>query len=69
MVRHYKRKTDRGPDPNNLKAALELVKQGHSIRSAAKSSNVNFITLSRAVKKNEGAPSGYSKHAKVDLGP
>ena len=36
MVRHYKRKTERGPDPNNLKAALELVKQGKAIQKLVK---------------------------------
>ena len=59
-VKHYKRNTERGPDPNNLKAALELVKQGQSIQKAANSCYVNFVTISREIRKKDSDPSGYS---------
>ena len=64
-VKHYKRKTERGPDPNNLKAALELVKRWQSTQKAANSCYVNFVTLSRAIRKKDSDPSGYSSHTMV----
>ena len=67
MVRHYKRKRERAPGPNDLKAGLEMVKQGQSIRKAANSCNVNFVTLSRAIKKEDSDPSGYSINTKVTI--
>ncbi|KAK4880912.1 hypothetical protein RN001_004231 [Aquatica leii] len=58
MVRNRVRKSNKGSFlENDMRAALDLVNQGRSIRQAAKLKNVNFVTLSRYVKKrtvNEG---------------
>jgi hypothetical protein len=39
--------------------ALQMVNEGHTIRSAAKVAGVNFVTLSRRVKKKDQG--GYKK--------
>lgn len=52
MVRNRQRKTNKGSFlENDMRDAVDLVSQGHSIRKAAELKNVNHVTLSRYVKK------------------
>jgi len=54
MVRNYKKKTDRKPNtPRKLRKGLELLKQGYSLRVAAKEANVNYACLFRLSKKTK----------------
>nr|CAD7434273.1 unnamed protein product [Timema monikensis] len=59
MVRHRKRKTNMGLfSENDMRAAVDLVSKGMSLRQAAAAKNVNYGTLFRYVKKaktNEGS--------------
>lgn len=57
MVRNRQRKTDKGlHSEQNMREAVELVQNGMSLRNAAESKGVNFVTLYRYVqqkKKND----------------
>ena len=44
MVRNYKRKISRGQN-GSMPDAIELVEEGHTIRSAAEVTGVNYVTL------------------------
>lgn len=64
MPRCYKRKTDRANiSEQRLKNAAQLVAEGVSTRSAAKTCNVNRMTLARYIHNNQ--QKGYEKTAAV----
>lgn len=63
MVRSYKRKTQRGAAKEAVEQALKLIREDQcSIRQAAKTVGINFVTLSRACK---GKETGYIMNRKV----
>ncbi|CAM1321470.1 Uncharacterised protein g7798 [Pycnogonum litorale] len=56
MVRTYKRKANKGGNatPSVLKMAAErVIKHNESLRKAADSYNINFMTLQRYIKKSK----------------
>lgn len=62
MVRNRQRKTDKGThSETSMREAVELVRDGMSLRKAAELKNVNHITLYRYVKKNNSSDSVVSR--------
>jgi len=52
MPRHYVRKTNRGANLEDLKRARDRVREGCSIRAAAKDFNIARMTLKRFIEKS-----------------
>ena len=57
MPRKYERKTTRGAEEDELRKGRDLVKEGSSIRAAAKDLNISRMTLKRYIQKCETAES------------
>ena len=63
MLRKYERKTTRGAEEDELRKGRDLVKEGSSIRAAAKDLNISRMTLKRYIQKCETAESNQDDEA------
>ncbi|XP_077971387.1 uncharacterized protein LOC144425721 [Styela clava] len=67
MPQTYKRKSTRGSDPALVERAAEAVKEGCSIRSAARTFDVDRMTLKRHMVKQKHDPFGTSGYKNCKL--